>query len=283
MKKVTLTGLLICKCSLWLVAQTASGIFEKNTMQYKGDKQTQVKRLLKKVSLWGKVSANDASIDQAFLQLLNSPIEPSKAQLQKYIQANNITTQETGGNINNGISFIVLNGQKIYARYFVIHDVSSPVYKDSFPKNINEASWPFNNASKWNSKKTHTYVTRTGACNTVTDFSEGLRATKFELNTLGTASRGLFIHIELVQPRKYPPGNNANAPAAPQPGFTDIQYVKLALLYVCAGVRKGEWLVPAFHAVVDEGLNDGHDDPQNFEVDKFTNAVLKLIADIKAF
>lgn len=41
---------------------------------------------------------------------------------------------------------------------------------------------------------------------------------------------------------------------------------RLALTYIAASVRRGEWLVPAFHAVVDEGLANGHDDPQNFDV-----------------
>jgi hypothetical protein len=88
-----------------------------------------------------------------------------------------------------------------------------------------------NNPNIWTKKITHIYITRTGECKTVTNFSEGLRATKFELNILGTISRGLYIHIELVQPRVYPPGNEDNAQLAPTPDFTDIQYQKLALLY----------------------------------------------------
>jgi hypothetical protein len=43
----------------------------------------------------------------------------------------------------------------------------------------------------------------------------------------------------------------------------------LALLYTIASARKGEWLIPAFHACVDSGIKFAHDDPQNFELEKF--------------
>ncbi|MNL78536.1 hypothetical protein D3C87_2049520 [compost metagenome] len=60
-----------------------------------------------------------------------------------------------------------------------------------------------------------------------------------------------------------------------------MQYKRLALLYVCAGIRKDEWLIPAFHVNIDEGLKDGHDDPQNFELSQFTDEVLSLVTQIK--
>ena len=66
--------------------------------------------------------------------------------------------------------------------------------------------------------------------------------------------------------------------------------MRLALLFICASVRKGEWLVPAFHACIDEKIEyfedgrwkkDSHDDPQNFELSKFTNEVLRLLVSLK--
>jgi hypothetical protein len=87
----------------------------------------------------------------------------------------------------------------------------------------------------------------------------------------------------LVQPRVYnqPKSNPDNAPVAPVPGFTDLQYERLALSFVCASARKGEWLIPAFHCNIDKGISGGHDDPQNFELIKFTNEVLKLVSKLK--
>ena len=53
---------------------------------------------------------------------------------------------------------------------------------------------------------------------------------------------------------------------APTPGFPDAQLDRLALLYVAASVQHGTWMVPAFHAAVDAGIPDAHDDPQNFDL-----------------
>lgn len=262
-------------------AQIPSEEFDKAKMEYKGTKSAQAKMLMRHIEIWGKITEKEAKLDTAFLNLLSIKVGVTKEQLQKYLSSKNITNNEIGGDINSPVSHIIVSGKKIFAKYFVIHDVSSPVYKNDFPSNINDESWSFNNVSKWTKKVTHVYLTRTGKSKAVADFSEGLRATKFELKTLGTQSRGLYIHIELVQPRVYPPGNEKNAPVAPKPGFTDAQYDRLALLYICSSFRKNEWLVPAFHANIDQKLNDSHDDPQNFETKKFTDKILEVLSEIK--
>jgi hypothetical protein len=41
--------------------------------------------------------------------------------------------------------------------------------------------------------------------------------------------------------------------------------------------RAGRWLIPAFHAVIDEGIYDKHDDPQNFEFAVFDENLEKLL------
>jgi hypothetical protein len=64
-----------------------------------------------------------------------------------------------------------------------------------------------------------------------------------------------------------------NDRVAPRPGFTPAQYDRLALLYVAASVRHGRWLIPAFHAVLDSYFAEGHDDPQNFDMNAFSRAV----------
>lgn len=280
MKTIFSTILLILQLTT-IKAQTSSEQFDKTTMEYKGDKATQAKLLMRHIALWGKITKTGAKLDTNYLKLLSSKINITKAQLKTYLSTNIINKEEVGGNIDSTVSSIDVNGKQVFAKYFVIHDVSIPAFKDTFPTNINDDTWSFNNPNAWTKKVTHTYVTRTGKCKTVTNFSEGLRATKFELKVLGTISRGLYIHIELVQPRVFPPGKEVNAPVAPMPGFTDIQYQKLALLYICASIRKGEWLVPAFHANIDEKLPDAHDDPQNFETNKFTNQVISLVTTLK--
>ncbi len=96
------------------------------------------------------------------------------------------------------------------------------------------------------------------------------RAVRLESVTPDIPAKGLFLHIENVQPRvgepAVPPvGREANDLIAPDPGFTAAQYKRLALIYIAASVRRGEWLIPGFHAVIDSGISGAHDDPQNFD------------------
>jgi hypothetical protein len=50
------------------------------------------------------------------------------------------------------------------------------------------------------------------------------------------------------------------------------QYDRLALLYTIASVRRGEWLIPAFHAAIDAEIRNGHDDPMNFDIGSFADS-----------
>ncbi len=115
------------------------------------------------------------------------------------------------------------------------------------------------------------------------------RATKFETATnFGTRLRGLFLHTEMVQPRRSMPGRGwLNDFLAPAPGFSQTQYDRLALVYIVASRRAGAWMIPGFHAVIDDGIYDKHDgiydkhdDPQNFEFEKFNAAINRLLETI---
>ena len=55
------------------------------------------------------------------------------------------------------------------------------------------------------------------------------------------------------------------------------QYEKLALLYLAASIRRGTFLIPAYHSAIDAGIKDAHDDPQNFELEKFANHIKSLL------
>jgi hypothetical protein len=96
-------------------------------------------------------------------------------------------------------------------------------------------------------------------------------------------AKGLELHIELIQPRRHDPSypNPNNDRFAPDPGFTDAQYGRLALLYLCASVRRGTWLIPAYHSAVDAGIKDAHDDPQNFELKRFAKSLKRLIKNVR--
>jgi hypothetical protein len=155
------------------------------------------------------------------------------------------------------------------AAYFVIHDTSTPDLLDApFPADMNTPSWAPNDVSVWRNGEAsvaHVFIARTGASMTAIDFSRGWRATKLESRVVGVASRGRFVHIENVQPRRSADADHPGA-LAPEPGFTDAQLQRLGLVYVAASVRAGVWLIPAQHAAIDSGIPDGHDDPQNFDL-----------------
>ena len=90
--------------------------------------------------------------------------------------------------------------------------------------------------------------------------------------------KGLFLHNEMIQPRRSAPGRGRrNDARSPDPAFTAAQYDRLALLYVIASVRAERWLIPAFHAAIDAQIANGHDDPLNFDVDSFARGLEGVI------
>lgn len=169
------------------------------------------------------------------------------------------------------------------ARYFVIHDTSGPNYhRRSFPDDIDGNAKlnilaNFVCGDGWG--KAHVIVNRSGEMLLNHDFAVPWRATKFEraVNFSG-ALKGLFLHTELIQPRRSAAGRGwSNDSQTPSPAFTTAQYDRLALLYIIASVRAERWLIPAFHAAIDADIRNGHDDPLNFDVESFANSLEILV------
>jgi hypothetical protein len=165
------------------------------------------------------------------------------------------------------------------ARYFVIHDTSGPVYHHSFPDDI-DSNPKINNlqsfvcSDEWG--KAHVVINRSGDMLLDHELSTPWRETKFEQAAeFGGALKGLFLHTEMIQPRRAGPhGRDARSP---DPAFSPAQYDRLALLYVTASVRAGQWLIPAFHAALDAEIHNGHDDPLNFSVDNFAASIQSVM------
>ncbi|MGB7102746.1 MAG: hypothetical protein WBD95_28800 [Xanthobacteraceae bacterium] len=168
------------------------------------------------------------------------------------------------------------------ARYFVIHDTSGPSFgRRSFPSDIDvnpkiNSLAGFKCADGWG--KAHVVINRSGDMLLDHELSVPWRETKFEraVNFAG-ALKGLFLHVEMIQPRRSA-GRWRNDAQPPDPSFTTAQYDRLALLYVIASVRAGRWLVPAFHAAIDADIRNGHDDPLNFDVQSFANGLDGVMA-----
>jgi peptidoglycan hydrolase-like protein with peptidoglycan-binding domain len=103
------------------------------------------------------------------------------------------------------------------------------------------------------------------------EYSTPWRATQFELRS--TIFRGYFLHHEMIQPRLGPGSSDIESP---DPGFTQVQYERLALQYLIASVRRGSWMIPGFHCVLDLQIGD-HDDPQHFDLASWGTALVNML------
>ncbi len=220
-------------------------------------------------------------IEALFSDEYHADFNRRKNLVKGYLAENEIT--QICGSLDSSIS---TNSKGSKAKYFIIHDTSFPNYGDGdFPTNIDSASWEFNNLDDYFSTENgrsplaHAFISRTGEILCQLDFSTPWRATKLELQKIDeSVSKGLFLHIELVQPRKSDSTKwDGNDVIAPSPGFTQEQYKTLALLYLVASMRAEKWLTPGFHAVLDSGIKDGHDDPQNFDFYEFQSELNYLL------
>lgn len=162
------------------------------------------------------------------------------------------------------------------ARYFVIHDTSGPALRRRFPPEddprLNRLGAQYCGGA-W---MAHAFINRRGKVLLAYDYSVPWRATKFE--SANVARKGLFLHVELNQPRRPRRGETLeDATVTPEPPFTPAQYRSLALLYAAASVRAGRWLVPAFHSAIDSAWNDDHDDPRGFDLDLFNLELSRIL------
>lgn len=259
------------------LSQNSPCLFNKKVLQFYGSPAEQARCLLRPVKPRGILVEQRKNLPQPLDKLIGEKVKIKKENVRKYLQKNNISEDSIGGSLDEKLSSAILpSGEKTQALYFIIHDVSAPNYLlNSFPENINDSDWEGNDLSKWlNLPVAHVFVNRVGESISVVKFGTALPekrfGTKFARDFLKERAKGLQIHVELVQPRRSDPkwftGNDA---IAPDEGFTNKQYERLALLYTAASIRRGTWLIPAFHCAIDAGIPDAHDDPQNFEHNAF--------------
>ena len=276
--------LLVFCFSNFVSAQNTACRFDQETLQFAGSPVEQARCLLRPVKIVGNLGEPLQRLPAPLEKLIGTPFKIKKEKLRAFLRKNKIEESTVGGSLDQSLSKAKLpNGTEIEALYFLIHDTSSPYLKDEpFPAEINDSHWRGNDLSIWKTQPVaHVFVNRAGESLTIVDFGEPVKkgfGTKFARDFLKQEAKGLQIHIELNQPRRRDPNRQPenNDAIAPVPGFTEQQYEKLALLYVAASARRGSWLIPAFHAATDAGIKDAHDDPQNFELEKFADK-LKMI------
>jgi hypothetical protein len=258
----------------------------------------QAKCLLRQPKIFGNVGLTLTSLPAPFDQLLTRPtIDISKEQLRRYLQAQRINEADIGGSLDKPVSRTNNNNPSAeLARYFIIHDTSTPnLGNDPLPNNINEASWRFNNFNQYGSgdnSPAHIIINRVGESITRKDFNISWRSTKRESDQFCGVNKckGLFLAVELVQPRRCQPnpGQSQCSPPrkndakSPDPGFTKAQLDRLAVVYIAASVRRGKWLIPAFHVVLDQIVPGGHDDPQNFNIDQWSKQLNDILTEIRS-
>jgi hypothetical protein len=265
-------------------AQNKPCKFDEKTLQFVGTPLEQARCLLRPNKIGGVLGEELKKLPNPLEKIVGQKVKIRKEKLRKYLTRQQISEDFIGGNLDQPLSNAKLpNGEEIAALYFIIHDTSTPNFLEKdFHFEINEKGWRFNNLEMWlKNPVAHIFINRLGDSITTTPFSENVRkgfGTKFARDFLKVEAKGLQIHIELVQPRKSDSSKNkGNDLIAPQVGFTENQYQKLALLYLCASVRRGTWLIPAYHSAIDAGIKDAHDDPQNFDLNKFAKEIKSLI------
>lgn len=271
-------------------AQNSACKFDEKTLQFAGKPAEQAGCLLRPNKIGGVLGEPLKKLPAPLENLIGKSVKIKKEKLAAFLQKEKIEENSTGGFLRQSLSDAKLpDGEKIQALYFIIHDTSSPYLKDApFPADFNtDKNWAGNDLAVWRKLPVaHVFVNRLGESATIVDFGETVEkgwGTKFARDVLKAAAKGLQLHVELIQPRRRDAQNPnlENDLIAPVPGFTDGQYERLALLYICASVRRGTWMIPAYHSAIDAGIKDAHDDPQNFELEKFARNLSLLLKRIK--
>jgi hypothetical protein len=261
--------------------------FNPDLLSFAGDAAQQAACLTTKVLKFGQLGTR-ADLPTGFAKRVGQPIDlPAREALRALLQ-DFALDQTFGPTLSDPVASARDNDSvSPFVQYFVMHDTSSPNFtRREFPPDIDHDPG-INNLARYvcsnKIERAHVFINRSGEVLFAHDFGVPWRATKFEMATnFGSALKGLFVHVELIQPRRSEPSHGwLNDFQAPTPGFSAAQYERLALVYIVASVRAGHWLIPAFHAVIDEGIYDKHDDPQNFEFATFDENLEKLLDKLK--
>lgn len=260
--------------------------FDRSALTFAGTPVEQARCLLRPVGEWGKIGSASPDLPPWLAARVGKAVDVTSNVLRERLRSLKVSEAAVGGSLEAPVSRARGGvADAPLARYFVIHDTSAPWIGDGeFPADI-DRSPAVNDLGRYAGLDAvaHLFVNRKGGTLAGHDLSTPWRATKLESRVVGVPAKGLFLHVELVQPRRRDPrGGPKNDAIAPTPGFTPAQYEKLALLYVVASVRAGLWLVPAFHATLDEGIVDAHDDPQHFDLVRFDTAVSDLVGALAA-
>ena len=182
----------------------------------------------------GNVGSYRDDLPYALSVLLDFEVDIDRDDFVAYLESIDVDENEVGGSVFDPVS---RTRGGVIAKYFVIHDTAKNLHAMkkkygfksviNFPDNINDNP-AVNDLSNFSGKGAHLFVNRLGEAFQNKGFDVASTATKFE-TCLHRGKKGLFLHIELVQPRLR--GFDLEkekfvgyAFRSPTPGFTDAQY-----------------------------------------------------------
>jgi hypothetical protein len=234
----------------------------------------QAKCLLRPVKKFGHLGESLRELPSPFALDVGQPTPMPIELVKDYLKMLNISEADVGGSLSIPLT---------KAKYFVIHDTSDFLEADEFPDDINSKTASLNDLSRLVTKKAgHVYINRWGQSATAVVFESPNPPSGTKLGRCNREPRSAFLHIENIQPRiRDRSVRFRNDALAPDPGFTDRQLERLAIIYVVASVRAGKWLIPAYHSPIDLGFPDRHDDPQNFNLEAWTLHLHNVLAILK--
>jgi hypothetical protein len=114
--------------------------FDSKALAFQGNPQEQASCLLRPVAKFGRVASQSAAVPPGLAVLIGSPTGVLKPALSKYLAANHLDPAKLGGSLGAPVSRA--EGGRTdapAARYFVIHDTSTPWLG-------NQTAFPPNNA-----------------------------------------------------------------------------------------------------------------------------------------
>ena len=266
--------------------------FDAKELKFQGSALEQARCLMRAVRKSGHLGPVE-SLPRALESLIGNRLQIDKSVFETYVSSQGMAKDSLGGSVHVELSRAE-GANRPTARYFVLHDTSWNVCTDVAKfdgADLPDKQW--NSVDRWSDNdEAHLFITRDGklVAPQGRTFSVPWRATQLE-KIVGTASRGLFLHVEHIQLRsvELSPGQSPmnakgkcrNDRLAQAPGFSPAQMDRSALTYIAASIRRGEWLIPASHAALDEGVTSGHDDPQNFDVKIWTENICRHLAKLE--
>lgn len=240
--------------------------------------QAQAKCLLRPIGKFANLGPHLSTLPAPFDTIIGQPTQTffTLDQVKRFLAAKGITDADIGGSLSVKLTA---------AKYFVIHDTSDFLGDlGSFPPNVNDAGARINKLSiRANQKVCHVYINRVGQSLTAVNFESTSPPNGTKFGRCNPTQRSAFLHIENIQPRiRDRSVRFSNDAIGPEPGLTDSQLERLAVVYLVASARAGKWLIPAYHSPIDLGFPDAHDDPQNFNLLAWTTKLSELIEQITA-